>query len=303
MERRFVGNIPSISVQEQEQLKQKHVLVVGCGGIGGYVMEYLARAGVGKLTVIDHDSFDETNLNRQLYATTASLGKSKVTEAKERAMQINPQIEVEFWMSKLRKSTVGTALCGKDLVIDALDSVEDRLMLEAACAENGIYLIHGAVAGWNLQVMTVSPGSQSLKQFYTHNQAARTRSVLSFVPAACASIQAAEALKFLCGKTPSLKDRMLLFNLKEMKSVIVNPDDHVFAERQIEVAISKYQEKDTYSILESTTIRQILEALELEGENLFVMRNGQYVMPEEFDRAILEEGDFLEIRKSAAFGG
>lgn len=303
MERRFVGNIPSVSVQEQEQLKQKHVLVVGCGGIGGYVMEYLARAGIGRLTVIDHDSFDETNMNRQLYATSASLGKSKVTEAKERAALINPQMEVEFWLSKLRKSTVGTALCNKDLVIDALDSVEDRLMLEAACAEKGIYLIHGAVAGWNLQVMTVSPGSQSLKRFYENNQAARTRSTLSFVPAACASIQVAEALKLLCGKNPSLKDRMLLFDFKEMKFVTVNPDEHIFAERQIEVEISKYQEKDTYSIMESTTIRQILEALELEGENLFVMRNGQYVMPEEFDRAILEEGDFLEIRKSAAFGG
>lgn len=303
MEKRFERNIPSISKEEQELLKEKHVLLIGCGGIGGYVAEYLARAGLGKITIIDHDSFEESNLNRQLNATADTLGKSKVVETKERLSRVNPKLQVDFWMSKLRASTVDTALSGKDIVIDALDNTEDRKMLEQACARNGLYMIHGAVAGWMLQVMSVSPGSGSLKTFYDHNAVAATKSTLSFVPAASAAIQTAEVLKILLGKEPTLKDKMFVLDLKTMKTDIISPDAVVFAEQQIHVAISKYNQKDVYTVSENTTVREIVRALSLEGENLYAMKNGRYVMPEDYDHPILEEGDLLEFRKSAAFGG
>lgn len=303
MEKRFSRNIPSIGTDEQKLLEGKHVLVAGCGGIGGYIIEYLARAGIGRITVVDKDSFDETNLNRQLYATVSSIGRSKVLEAKAHAEQINPDLKFEFWMSRLRPSTVKTALMGKDIVIDALDSVEDRLMLEKECEKQGLYLIHGAVAGWRFQVMSVSPGSGSLRMFYDNNAVSSTRSVLSFVPAACAAVQTAEALKILLGRKPALEDHMLLEDLKEMTREIISPDEHFFAERQIDVTISKYNQKEIYTVPEKTTLREIIEILSLEGETLYIMRNGEYVMPEDFDLPVIEEGDFLEFRKSAAFGG
>lgn len=303
MERRIMGNIPSISREEQEILKNKHVLVVGCGGIGCYVVEYLLRVGVGCITVIDPDSFEESNKNRQLYAISESMGKSKVVEARERAMQINPDVKFEFWMSKLRTSTAATAVKAKDLVIDALDSREDRLILEKACAKEKVVLIHGAVAGWSFQVMTVTPGEDSLQRFYDNNKASLTSSTLSFVPAACGAVQCAEAVKVLCGKKPSYQDVLLYCDMKQMQSEVISPEDHFFAERQIEVVISKYNARETYTISEKTTVREIVSVMELEGENLFVMRNGRYVDPEQFDQAILEEGDLIELRKSAAFGG
>lgn len=303
MEKRLEGNIPSISAAQQEMLQTKHALIVGCGGIGCYLVEYLTRLGVGKITIIDNDTFEVSNLNRQLYAAADTLGKSKVVVAKERANAINPNVQVDFWLSRLRSATVASALTGKDIVLDALDQTEDRLMLERACAEAGLYLIHGAVALWQVQVMSVSPGSGSLTAFYENNAVSSTASTLSFVPAACASVQTAQAIQVLCGETPSLKDRVLLWDLKQMKMDMVSPGERILAEREIEVVISKYNKKDTYSIPERTTVRQLLQVLSLEGEALYVMRNGQYVMPEDFDRPIIEEGDLLEFRKSAAFGG
>ena len=140
-------------------------MVAGCGGIGNYVIEYLARAGVGRITAVDSDVFEESNLNRQLYATAATLGKNKVTAAAERVREIAPGTAFDFWLSRLRGSTAPSALRGKDLVLDALDSIEDRLMLEEACGEAGLYLVHGAVAGWMAQAMTVSPAAAVCGRF------------------------------------------------------------------------------------------------------------------------------------------
>ena len=306
MEKRFSANIPAITAEEQALLRKKHVLVAGCGGIGNYVIEYLARAGVGRITAVDSDVFEESNLNRQLYATAATLGKNKVTAAAERVREIAPGTAFDFWLSRLRGSTAPSALRGKDLVLDALDSIEDRLMLEEACGEAGLCLVHGAVAGWLAQAMTVSPGSGSLRTFYENNAAPATHAVLSFAPALCAAVQAAEALKLLCGRAPSLEDKLLCFDCRDMTARTVLPAEHVFAEGQIDVTICKYdqlEQRDVYTVPERTTVRQILKILSLEGENLYVMRNGQYVMPEDFDRPVLEAGDLLELRKSAAFGG
>ncbi|MGI6721484.1 MAG: HesA/MoeB/ThiF family protein [Anaerovoracaceae bacterium] len=303
MEQRYTRNIPSLSEQQQKVIGTKHVLVAGCGGIGGYVAEYLARLGIGKLTLADSDTFEKTNLNRQLYATEENIGKSKVVEIKERLQKVNPLVEADVWMSRLRESTAETALKGKDLVIDCLDSVADRLMLENVCGEAGLTLIHGALTGVQFQVMTVTPGSGSLRKFYDNNVCSPSKSTLSFVPGACAAVQVSEALKVLCGEEPALKDRMMVMDLKTVAMNISDPGERIFADREISIRIRKYNVTSEYSIPQFATIRELLKAVEMEGENLFVLRNGAYVMPDTFDDPILEEGDLIEFRKSAAFGG
>lgn len=93
MYQRYSRNLPALSRQEQELLHKKRVLVAGCGGLGGYITENLLRLGIGHITAVDGDSFDVSNLNRQLLATEATIGKSKAEAAKERAALVNPSVE------------------------------------------------------------------------------------------------------------------------------------------------------------------------------------------------------------------
>ena len=239
MKKQFSRNIPSLSREEQAQLMTRHVLVAGCGGLGGYVIEYLARLGIGKLTVVDLDSFEETNLNRQLLSTHDDLGRSKVFAAEARVKAVNPDTTVRPWPARLDAVTVDTAVAGKDLVIDALDNPEDRLLLADACGRAGIPLVHGAVAGWLAQIMVVTPGSGSLHKLYENNVVSQSKSTLVITPALCAAVEVGEAVKLLCGKSSELEDRVLVIDLNTLEQRICAPDEPLFPPRQIRVTVQQ----------------------------------------------------------------
>ncbi len=120
---RYLRNHDAISEAEQAILAQKRVLVVGCGGLGGYVIECLARIGVGYLRVVDGDVFDETNLNRQLLSSNMNLGRPKTLAAQQRVMAVNPLVEVEAFQSLLTAENAVQLLEGCDVAVDALDNV------------------------------------------------------------------------------------------------------------------------------------------------------------------------------------
>lgn len=223
MEERYERNIPAISEAEQMILNDSHVLVAGCGGLGGYSIEYLARLGVGHLRVMDGDCFSESNLNRQLISHSGNIGAPKAAEAAERVHLIAPTIEVEAMNEFLTAENAMQAIDGMDLAIDALDSPEARLILEDACAAAGISLIHGAIQGWTLQAGVVPPGSGMLKSLYkgssaTSADSAEAKSSLCPTPACCAAIQCTEAVKLLTGKESSLTESILFMDLKNMES-------------------------------------------------------------------------------------
>ena len=227
MTERYTRNMPAITADEQTVLKNKKVLVVGCGGLGGYAIEYLARIGVGCIVAVDGDVFCESNLNRQLYSTMQNLGISKSAEAAARVAAINPEIEVQAVNEFFSRDNAATLLKGIDVVIDALDNVEARLMLEDACEDAGIPMVHGAVQGWNLQATVVQPGSKTLHDLYksgAHNASEQdpdTKTCLCPTPACCASIQIAEALKLLLGRESSLSGRMLFMDLQTAESYLI----------------------------------------------------------------------------------
>ena len=130
MEAPFDRNFPALTQQEQRQLWESHVCVVGCGGLGGYIIEYLARVGVGRLTVVDGDRFEPSNLNRQLYALRSTIGMPKVQAAWERIRDIDPSIQVDARMCRYSQETADAfPLSEWDYVIDAIDSVTDKLLL------------------------------------------------------------------------------------------------------------------------------------------------------------------------------
>jgi len=159
---RYYRNHVAISETHQEELKDKCVLVAGCGGLGGYVVEYLGRLGVGHLVVVDGDVFDDSNLNRQILSSNLNLGKPKVLAAKQRMQAVNPLVEVTTIQGLLDESNALAFMEGCDVVVDALDGIPSRLILQASAAKAGIPMVHGAIAGWCGQVCIIQPGENRL---------------------------------------------------------------------------------------------------------------------------------------------
>lgn len=216
MEERYSRNIPAILAEEQAVLARKRVLVVGCGGLGGYLIEYLARMGVGEITAVDADVFEPSNLNRQLLSTQALLGTAKAQAAQARVRAVNPAVTVFAVEAFLDEGNADELVRGQDLVLDALDNAPARLVLEDACARQGVTIVHGAIQGWSAQVAVVPPGSGLLHRLYGSRNTPPEKTSLPFTPAFCAAIQAAEAVKLLCGRPSTLEGKLLLADLRRM---------------------------------------------------------------------------------------
>lgn len=216
MEERYSRNLPAVSAEEQAALAHRRVLVVGCGGLGGYLIEYLARMGVGGITAMDGDVFEPSNLNRQLLSTQALLGTSKALAARDRVRAINPDVRIEAVEAFLDRDNADGLVQGHDLVLDALDSAPARLILEDACARAGAAIVHGAIQGWSVQVSVVPAGSGLLRRLYGGAKAPAEKTSLPFTPPFCAAVQAAEAVKLLCGRPSELEGKLLLADLRRM---------------------------------------------------------------------------------------
>ncbi len=200
----YARNFDAINNAEQLVLADKTVFVAGCGGLGGYVVEYLGRLGVGRLVVADPDLFEVSNLNRQLLSSHMNLGKPKVLAAKQRVQAINPLVRVDIHQVKITNANALSLISDTDVVVDALDNIPSRLVLQEACKEAGMPLVHGAIAGWCGQVCVVMPGQDLLDKIYPDAQVwqgdeAQSGS-LSFSAGLVAALQAAEVVKLLLGK-------------------------------------------------------------------------------------------------------
>jgi len=213
---RYLKNKNLISQEEQNILRKKKVVVLGCGGLGGYVIEMLVRLGVGKLILTDYDTFDESNLNRQLISEEKNLGRSKVKETVKRISRINSRISVVGVEREITEMNLDQIIKGADLVIDALDSIPLKISVEKVCSKEDISMVHGAIGGWIGQVAVVRPGDFLLKTLYGDIKKGIEEEMgnPSFTPAAIASIQVSEALKLLLGRGTPLKGEVLYIDLE-----------------------------------------------------------------------------------------
>ena len=200
MEPRYARNIPALSEAECQSLRKKRVLVVGCGGLGGHIIDQLARIGVGFLRVVDGDVFDETNLNRQLLSSIPLLGISKARAAADHIAGVDPGISVEAVDVFLTESNARDLITGCDIVMDALDNIPSRRILAAACAEAGIPYVYGAIQGWVAQAGISRPGDDLIGKLFPREVEIRDKSVLSFTPALCAAMQTALCVRLLVGR-------------------------------------------------------------------------------------------------------
>ncbi|SES96549.1 Molybdopterin or thiamine biosynthesis adenylyltransferase [Natronincola peptidivorans] len=213
--KRYERNMQMLSLEENEKLKEYKVCVIGCGGLGGYVIEMLGRLGIGFITAVDGDEFEASNLNRQLFANEEVLGKSKATTAKERMAIVNSLIHVNAITSRLTSENSEEILTGHDIVVDALDNIESRFVLQEACEKLKIPMVHGAIAGWYGQITTIFPGDNTLQKIYTKKDMKGVEKELgnpSFTPALVASIQVSEVVKLLIGRGELLRNKILFIN-------------------------------------------------------------------------------------------
>ena len=202
MEERYIRNLGALTEKECALLREKTVLVAGCGGLGGYLIEMLLRLGLGEIRAADGDRFEASNLNRQLLSTQELLGKPKAEAAAERAAAVNPDVRFLAVPEFVTEANVRKLIQGCDAVLDALDNIPARRILAHACAEAGIPLIHGAICGWTAQAAVIMPGDDLIDRIYPEGASPSSKASLSFTPPFCASLQTALCTRLLVGRPP-----------------------------------------------------------------------------------------------------
>lgn len=214
---RYIRNREIISNGEQLKLARSQVAVVGAGGLGGNLILLLARIGIGRLVVVDKDLFDESNLNRQALCTQETLGKPKSEVAVAAVASINPAVDVISHHLALDQSNAPEILGGSDVIVDALDNVPDRFLLEDMSKGLGIPMVHGALAGFEGQLMTIFPNDSGLKNLYGNEGAVVDKSkspesvlgVPTFTPSLIATLQAMEVVKIILERGRPIRNAMI----------------------------------------------------------------------------------------------
>lgn len=208
--------LPEVGPAGQARLAAARVLVVGCGGLGAPVISSLAAAGVGHLTLVDDDTVEPSNLNRQVLFTEADVGRRKAEVAAERARALSGAVDVRARTERLAAGGARAAVRGFSLVVDCTDGLPSKFLLNDACVREDVPLVHGAATAWSGQVLVV-PGRQGpcLRCLFEGPLPAgalptcRTAGILGAVTGVIGSFQAAEAVKVLVGNQNALRGRLL----------------------------------------------------------------------------------------------
>ncbi|WP_166169037.1 HesA/MoeB/ThiF family protein [Acinetobacter sp. SA01] len=210
-------------IEAQEKLKLANVLIVGCGGIGCTTAELLARAGVGQITLIDADTIEMSNLQRQIAYVEDNIGFYKAEILAKRLKQINPHIRVESETVKLDESNAEVLISVQDLVLDGCDNFTTRYLVNQSCKQFNIPLISASAIGFQGQLFMVEGESACYECLFPKEQHANENlrcadsGVLATTPNVMASLQAHHALLYLgLGKTP-LKQKLMLWDGLSMK--------------------------------------------------------------------------------------
>lgn len=207
-----------LSDEEQARLGRGRVLVVGLGGLGGHVLDMLARMGVGRLIGADGDRFEVSNLNRQLLCTEKRIGMNKAEAAREHVAAINGEIAFTAVPRFLRGGELERLAAEADVVVDALGGLRDRRAVQQAAARAGVPLVSAGISGLTGWVAVVMPGEEGPASHLGAGDASgggveEREGNLAPTAALAAALQAAEVLKLLIGK-PHQKG-LLLFDLAE----------------------------------------------------------------------------------------
>jgi molybdopterin-synthase adenylyltransferase len=204
--------------QGQEKLKRSKVFIAGCGGLGSPISYYLTAAGIGTLRIVDEDTVDISNLNRQILHWDGDVGKVKVESANNKLSKMNSGVEIEALQETIDESNVYKLTEGCDIIMDAMDNLPTRFLLNQAAIKHNIPFIHGAVNSLEGRVATFIPGKTAcLRCIYRGSIPKEKFPVLGTTPGVVACIQATEAIKYLTGIGNLLTNRLLVYDGLTMK--------------------------------------------------------------------------------------
>jgi molybdopterin-synthase adenylyltransferase len=220
--------LDELDIEGQEKLLAAHALIVGAGGLGSPAAFYLASAGIGKITLVDDDTVDLTNLQRQILHTTERVGQPKVTSGKATLTQINPDIEIVALKERLSGDRLSELVSTASVVLDCSDNFATRHAVNRACVAHRVPLVSGAAVRFDGQISVFDPRPKGHdnapcyaclfpedQQFDEVN--CGTMGVFAPLVGIIGSMQAAEALKVIAGIGETLAGRLLLLDARNME--------------------------------------------------------------------------------------
>lgn len=210
--------IQEVGVKGQEKLKNAKVFIAGAGGLGSPIAIYLSVAGVGNIKIVDNDSVELSNLNRQILHWDEDIGRNKVESAKGKLVKLNPSINLDVLCETISEDNVSKLVADSDLIVDAMDNLPTRYLLNRTAIEKDIPFFHGAVSGLEGRAMTVIPGkSACLRCSYRGPVPTEKFPVMGVAPAIIGSIQATEVIKYIVGMGELLTNRLLTYDGMSME--------------------------------------------------------------------------------------
>jgi molybdopterin/thiamine biosynthesis adenylyltransferase len=217
--------LEEIGVEGQERLAAGHALVIGAGGLGSPVALYLGTAGVGRITLVDDDTVDVTNLQRQIAHAMDRVGQPKVTSARAAIAGLNPQVQVEAVQARADAALLDRLVAGADVVLDCCDNFATRQALNAACVRHRKPLVSGAAIRFDGQLAVFDvrdPSSPCYACVFPPDSAPEetrcaTMGVFAPLVGIVGAMQAAEALKLLCGAGTPATGALLMLDARTME--------------------------------------------------------------------------------------
>jgi len=217
--------LPELGIDAQNKFASAHVLVVGAGGLGAPVAQFLAAAGVGTLSICDADTVDLTNLQRQILYATGDIGKAKVDAARDRLFAINPEVRVETIAARVGAGELAPLVAHADVVVDCCDNFATRHAVNRACVAAVKPLVSGAAIRFDGQIAVFDPRSDESPCYHClfgegeeiEETRCATMGVFAPLVGIVGATQAAEALKLIAGVGETVTGRLLLIDAYSMR--------------------------------------------------------------------------------------
>lgn len=210
--------IPEIGIEGQERLKKARVFLAGAGGLGSPVSIYLAAAGIGTIVIADNDRVEMSNLNRQILHWTKNVGSKKVESAREKIRSFNENTDVQIIDETINNNNILGLIKGCNAIIDAMDNIPTRFVLNWAAIKCDIPLFHGAVSGLEGRVTTIIPGETAcIGCMYKKDTDTAKFPVVGVTPGLIGVIQATEVIKYITGMGELLKNRLLVYDGMDLR--------------------------------------------------------------------------------------
>ena len=231
--------IPEIGTEGQEKLKKASVLVVGAGGLGCPVLQYIVAAGVGRVGIAEFDTVSEENLQRQILYGSNDVGKLKSIIAKKQLENLNSLVNLEILNLRIDSSNALSVFRDFDIIVDATDNLETRYIINDACVILGRPMVHGAIYKFEGEVSVFSyKGGSTYRCFnpYSHRKDARNPvpaevGIVGVLPGITGTFMANEVIKIITGSGKVLSGKVLILNISENTTHLISvrniPDNHI----------------------------------------------------------------------------